>query len=142
MLKLLPRTHAQGVKYSVLSVVVICIKIAIPGDLGVCAICKYSISVDIVEKLTSLCVESFGKVHERHKYFICWPCISTLPSTCFLLMCTTWHNMQVKVINKLMAYACYCIQAWLSYRHCSARGMCSIVLQFAMLINGYCLTNN
>ena len=31
---------------------------------------KYSISVDIVEKLASLCFESFDKVHERRKYCI------------------------------------------------------------------------
>ena len=31
---------------------------------------KYSISVDIIKKLASLCFELFGKVHERHKYCI------------------------------------------------------------------------
>ena len=31
---------------------------------------KYSISVDIIEKLASLCFESFGKVHEHRKYCI------------------------------------------------------------------------
>ncbi|MCG8622177.1 MAG: hypothetical protein MJE68_09315, partial [Proteobacteria bacterium] len=31
---------------------------------------KYSISVDIVEKLALLCFESFGKVHKHRKYCI------------------------------------------------------------------------
>ena len=53
-----------------MSVVVVSIKIARPGDLGIWATRKYNISVDVVEKLASLCFESFGKAHERRKYFI------------------------------------------------------------------------
>ena len=69
MFILLPRTHVQGVKWSVLSVVV-STKITRSEDLGIWATHKYSISVDIVEKLASLCFESFGKAHVHHKYFI------------------------------------------------------------------------
>ena len=62
--------HTQGVKQSVLSVVVVSTKIARSGDLGIWATRKYNISGNIVEELASLCSESFGKAHEHHKYFI------------------------------------------------------------------------
>ena len=45
-------------------------KIARSGDLGIWATRKYNLSVGIVEKLTSIRFESFGKVHERRKYCI------------------------------------------------------------------------
>ena len=32
---------------------------------------KYNVSVDVIEKLASfICFESFGKAHERRKYFV------------------------------------------------------------------------
>ena len=42
---------------------------------------KYNISIDIVEKLASLCFDLFGKAHQCQKYIsFCWPCLSTLPT--------------------------------------------------------------
>ena len=70
-----PRTCARGNVISFvcrccLSLSVVSTKIARSGDLGVWVTRKYSISIDIVEKLASLCFESFGKVYERRKYCI------------------------------------------------------------------------
>ena len=62
---LLPRTHAQGVKQSVLSVVGT--KIARSRDLGISATRNHNESVEIGEKLASVCFNYFGTAHERHK---------------------------------------------------------------------------
>ena len=48
---LLPRAHAQGVKQSVCMSVVVGMKIASSGDLGICTCCNNDESVDIGEKL-------------------------------------------------------------------------------------------
>ena len=50
---LLPRAHAQGVKQSVCMSVVVGMKIASSGDLGICTCCNNDESVDIGEKLVS-----------------------------------------------------------------------------------------
>jgi hypothetical protein len=38
------------------------------GHLGTSAIRKHNESVEIVDKLASLCLKSLGKAHERRKY--------------------------------------------------------------------------
>ena len=90
---------------------------------------KYSISVDIVEKLASLYFESFGKAREYRKYFI----LLTTPIN-------TSHHVLSAHAHKLAQYVGTDHQqshglAWhgaqaLSHRRCSARGMCSIELWF------------
>ena len=62
---LLPRTHAQGVKQSVLSVClsVVATKIARSQVLGICACCNYNESVDIGEKLVSVHLELLNMAH-------------------------------------------------------------------------------
>ena len=65
----------QGVKQSVLSVChrllsVVVTKITRSPDLGIWAAHKYNETVKICKKLASLCFESFGKVHECHKYCV------------------------------------------------------------------------
>ena len=45
-------------------------KIVRSPDLGIWATHKYNEPVKSGEKLASLCFESFGKVHERHKYCV------------------------------------------------------------------------
>ena len=64
----LSRAHAQGVMWSVLSVV--STKIARSGDVGMWATLKYNVPINIAEKLASVCFESFGKAHERCKYCV------------------------------------------------------------------------
>ena len=51
--------------------------IARSGHLGIWATHNHDISVEIVQKLASLCFESFGKPHERSKHC---PCLSLLHS--------------------------------------------------------------
>ena len=58
---LLPRMHTQGVKQSVLSVIIM--KIARSQVLGIFACCNYYELVDIVEKLVSLCFELLNLAH-------------------------------------------------------------------------------
>ena len=62
VLILLPRTHAQGVKQLVLSVVVV-MKIGRSRVLGICACCNYHKLVDIGEKLVSVCFRSLNMAH-------------------------------------------------------------------------------
>jgi hypothetical protein len=69
-------------------------QIWIPGNLGIWATCKYNKSVEIVEKLASLCFKSFGKAHKHckccvfigHAYWL-----DPLKAMCFLLMRTTYN---------------------------------------------------
>ena len=68
----LPRSHAQGVKQSVLSViesssVVIGTKIARSRDLGIQVTRKHNESIEFGNKLASVCFKSFGTAHEHHK---------------------------------------------------------------------------
>ena len=58
----LPRAHTQGVKQSVLSVVVI-MKIARSGVLSICSYCNYHELADIGEKLVSVRFELLNKAH-------------------------------------------------------------------------------
>ena len=62
MYLLLPRVHVQGVKQSVLSVVVV-MKIARSQVLGICACCNYHGLVDIGEKLVSVCFKLLNMAH-------------------------------------------------------------------------------
>ena len=63
-----PRAHAQqGVKQSVPSV---CLSAQKSPDLGIWATRNNNESVETFEKLTSLCFESFGRAHERHKHCV------------------------------------------------------------------------
>ena len=56
--------HVQGVKQSVLSVVVVIVtKIARSRVLGICACCNYYELVDIGEKLVSVCFELLNMAH-------------------------------------------------------------------------------
>ena len=55
-------------------------KFARSGDLGVWATHKYNISVDIVEKLASLCFKSFGKAHASASQILYFVGLSTLPT--------------------------------------------------------------
>ena len=57
-----PRAHAQGVKQSVLSVIVIT-KIARSRVLGICACCNYHELVDIGKKLASVGFELLNMAH-------------------------------------------------------------------------------
>ena len=58
---LLPRVHAQGIKQSVLSVVVT--KITRSQVIGICACCNYHESVDLGEKLVTVCFELLDMAH-------------------------------------------------------------------------------
>ena len=55
---------------------------------------KCSISVDIVEKLASLCFESFGKVRERRKYCIL---LATPINTTHHVLSAHAHNLALFV---------------------------------------------
>ena len=61
--------RAQGVKQSVCTSVVVVVgtKIATLGDLGIGATRKHDESVEISEKLASVCLDFFGMAHEHHK---------------------------------------------------------------------------
>ena len=85
----LPRAHAQGVMWSVLSSVV-STKIARSGDLGIWATRKYNVSVNIAEKLASVCLESFGKAHERCKYCVL---LATPMDTTHYVLSAHAHNL-------------------------------------------------
>ena len=61
-LLLLPCTHVQGVKQSVLSVVVV-MKISRSQILGICACCNYHELVDIGEKLVSVHFQLLNMAH-------------------------------------------------------------------------------
>ena len=66
----LPRTHAQGVKQSVCTSVVVVVvgtKIATLGDLGIWATRKHDELVKIGEKPASVCLDFFSMAHECHK---------------------------------------------------------------------------
>ena len=58
----LPRTHAQGVKQSVLSVIIV-MKITRFRVLGICACCNYHELVDISEKLVSVLFKLLNMAH-------------------------------------------------------------------------------
>ena len=58
----LPRTHAQGVKQSVLSVIIV-MKITRFQVLGICACCNYHELVDISEKLVSVLFKLLNMAH-------------------------------------------------------------------------------
>ena len=62
----------------------------------------YSTSVDIVEKLASLCVKSFGKVHECRKYFI----LLAMPNN------TTHHVLSAHAHNLAQYVGKGCQQAY------------------------------
>ena len=122
-----PRACARG---KVIGRRVVSTKIARSGDLGVWATRKYSISVDIVEKLASLCFESFGKAHERRKYRI-------LLDTPINTTLSAYAHNRAQYVGKGRQGLCVLLQvAWhgmelaraFSHRRCSARGMCSIEL--------------
>ena len=93
---ILPRAHAlQGVKQSVCPSVVIVVstKIARSRDLGIWATRKHNESIEIFEKRASLCFESFGKAHKRHKHCIFVGYTYQPHPMWFLLMCKTYHNV-------------------------------------------------
>jgi hypothetical protein len=68
------RACAAGVKHSVCVSVVCCLssvvrtKITRSRHLGTSAIRKHNESLEIVDKLASLCFKSLGKAHKRRKY--------------------------------------------------------------------------
>ena len=66
---------------------------------------KYNISVNIFEKLASLCFKSFGKAHERRKYFI----LLAMPiNTTHYVLSAHAHNLVQyvgKIVNRLLAWS-------------------------------------
>ena len=51
----------------VVVVVIVGTKIARSRDLGICACCKHNESVDICEKLVSVCFKLLNMAHKRYK---------------------------------------------------------------------------
>ena len=51
----------------VVVVVIVGTKIARSRDLGICVCCKHNESVDICEKLVSVCFELLNMAHKRYK---------------------------------------------------------------------------
>ena len=56
----------------------------------------YNVSVNMVEKLASVCFESLGKAHERHKYFVL---LATLMDTTHYVLSAHAHN-QAQYVGK------------------------------------------
>ena len=92
MTRYLPRTHAQGVKQSVLSVV-IGTKIARSQDLGIQATHKHNESVEFGKKTGFGMFQIVWHGPRTPQIVFCWPCLSTAPTAlqamCFLFMRTT-----------------------------------------------------
>ena len=84
--------HVQGVKQSFcLSVVclsVVVTKITRLPHLGIWVTLKYGESVEIGDKLASLCFESIGKAHKYHKCGVFIGHAYRLQAMCYLLMPT------------------------------------------------------
>ena len=83
---------------------------------------KYSISVDIVEKLASLCFESFDKVHERRKYCIL---LATPINTTHNVLCAHAHNLAQFVGKDRQQTACG-IHGVHMHIDAAARGVCAL----------------
>ena len=76
-------------KVCVFSIAVVVMKIARSPHLGIWATCKYDKSVEIGDKLASLCLQSIGKAHECHKYGVFVGHAYRLQAMCYLLMRTS-----------------------------------------------------
>ena len=110
-----------------------CLSSVVSRDLGIWATCKHNESVEISEKLASVCFDSFGTAHERHKKCVFvshayWPhLLGLLQAMCFLLMCTTHLAYVGKGCQQ--THTCTCRSMLLLQLsdtcRCNARGMCS-----------------
>ena len=81
---LLPLAHTQGVKQSVLSVIVVIVvtKIARSRILRICACCNYHGLVDIGEKLVSVCFELLNIAPQIVHFLFSMPVVYQPHSMC------------------------------------------------------------
>ena len=111
----LPRTHAQGVKQSFLSVIVVGTKIARSRDLGIQATCKHNESLEFGKKLVQYASNRLARPTKVTNSAFCWPHLLTAPTAlqamCSLLMCTTglvWVGKGRQQIHDYAAAAARC----------------------------------
>ena len=137
--------HAQGVKQSVCpSVIVIVVgtKIARSQALGICVCCKYNKSVDICEKLVSVCFKLLDMAHQRYKLCIfCSACLWFIDRTHSVGYHTCANAARLCMLDLNVGKGCQVVQCVpattalsglfqyqtiLRYIGCRAHGVCTL----------------
>ena len=101
---------------------VISTKIARSGDLGIWATRKYNLSVNIVEKLASVCFKSFGKADKHCKYCVL---LATPMDTAHYVLSAHAHNL-AQYVGKDRQQAVSIMVLSDCHRRCSACVVCAL----------------